>query len=85
MIDQLKLNSSFPKKINDIRVSTNLFLQKLQVIADSRAIIYSIRILIIVTALLMGYIHTPKKENKISIMQQKELKVKNSSKQIPQQ
>ncbi len=44
-----------------VKENLELFLSKMEVIADSKAIIYSIRILIVVIALLMGYIHTPKK------------------------
>jgi hypothetical protein len=38
-------------------------LSKIEVIINGRAIIYSIRMLIIVVALMMGYIHTPKNKD----------------------
>lgn len=40
--------------------------RKLEVITDSNVIIYSVRILIVLLALLMGYIHTPKANVKVS-------------------
>ena len=46
--------------------SMETFLKRLEVITDSNAIIYSIRILIVMLALLMGYIHTPKEKMKTS-------------------
>ena len=45
------------------------FIKKIEVITDSRAIIYSVRILIVLLALFMGYIHTPKKSKEISTNQ----------------
>ena len=43
-----------------VKDSLEAFYKKVEVITDSTAIIYSIRILIVMLALLMGYIHTPK-------------------------
>ena len=43
-----------------IKEAFDSLLIKIEVILNSRSIIYSIRILIIVVALMMGYIHTPK-------------------------
>jgi len=56
-----------------VKDNIELFLSKMEVIADSKAIIYSIRILIVVIALLMGYIHTPKKNTNAPTTQKIEL------------
>lgn len=40
--------------------------RKLEVITDSNVIIYSVRTLIVLLALLMGYIHTPKDKVEVS-------------------
>jgi len=48
-------------------------ISKIEVIADSRAILYSIRILIVAIALLMGYIHTSKNESSVETAQKKEM------------
>lgn len=45
-----------------MKESLESIFKKIEVITDSTAIIYSIRILIIMLALLMGYIHTPKEK-----------------------
>lgn len=45
-----------------MRESLESFYKKIEVIIDSNAIIYSIRILIVMIALLMGYMHTPKEK-----------------------
>jgi hypothetical protein len=47
--------------------------RRIEVIMDTRAIIYSIRILIILIAILMGYVHTPSNKNKDSNMNQTEM------------
>ena len=49
-----------------IKDSINSFLIKLEVISDSDLIVNSVRILIVVLALLMGYIHTPNEKKDIS-------------------
>lgn len=49
--------------IKDLIEST---FRKLEVITDSNIIIYSVRILIVLLALLMGYIHTPKDKIEVS-------------------
>jgi len=41
-------------------------LVKIEVVINSRSIIYSIRILIVVVALMMGYIHTPEDQSAFS-------------------
>lgn len=46
--------------------SFDSFLGKLEVLSDSNIIIYSVRILIVVLALLMGYMHTPKEKKDAS-------------------
>ena len=62
--------------------SMNSFLNTLQVLTDSTAIIYSIRILIVLLALLMGYIHTPKKNPEVSSVEKKEIILPKSTKSI---
>ena len=61
--------------------SVETFFGKIEVIADSTAILYSIRVLIVVLALLMGYIHTPKENVEVSNSNQTEI-LKDSN-QIP--
>jgi hypothetical protein len=53
--------------------SFDSFLDKLQVVADNNAIVYSIRILIVVLALLLGYVQTPKEGKTFSSMEKNEL------------
>lgn len=43
-----------------VKDSFESLLSKIEVVVGSNAILYSIRILIVLLALLMGYIHTPK-------------------------
>lgn len=61
------------KKYFEAKDSLNLLFDKIEVITDSNAIIYSIRILIVMIALLMGYIHTEKDTPDLSNIQQKEI------------
>lgn len=61
-----------------VKDSIDSFLNKIEVIADSTAIIYSIRILIVVIALLMGYVHTPKDNLDQTTTHQKEIVNKNA-------
>ena len=49
------------------------FFSKVEVIADSNAILYSIRILIVVIALLVGYVHTPQENVELSNSKQTEM------------
>jgi hypothetical protein len=64
-----------------VKDSVESFLGKVEVIADSTAIIYSIRVLIVVIALLMGYVHTPK-EN-VEVTNSKQTELINQSNQLP--
>ncbi len=57
------------------------FYSKLEVIADSTAILYSVRILIVVIALAMGYIHSSKDNNESPTTHKNEITI-DSSKQI---
>jgi hypothetical protein len=57
--------------------SFDSFLGKLEVLSDSNVIIYSVRILIVVLALLMGYIHSPKEKDEVSNVKNIELIDKN--------
>jgi hypothetical protein len=61
------------QKYFQAKESIESFLGKVEVIADSNAILYSVRILIVVIALLMGYVHTPKENEEISNSKQTEL------------
>jgi hypothetical protein len=69
------------QKYFQVKDSVESFLGKVEVIADSTAIIYSIRILIVVIALLMGYVHTPK-EN-VEVTNSKQTELINQSNQLP--
>lgn len=69
------------QKYFQVKDSVDSFLGKVEVIADSTAILYSIRILIVVIALLMGYVHTPK-EN-VEITNSKQTELINQSNQSP--
>jgi len=73
----MTLRSRLPLHISQIffqaKDSVDSFLSKLEVIADSKEILYSIRILIVVLALLMGYVHTPKENVNTPTSQQKEI------------
>lgn len=54
------------QKLIIAKASINSISSKLEVIIDSKTIVYAVRILIILVALLMGYIHTPSKEHQLS-------------------
>jgi len=54
-------------------------LRKIEVIVGSNIIIYSVRILIVLLALLMGYIHTPKDKNDVSTIKKIELQDSNTN------
>lgn len=54
-------------------------LSKIEVVVGSNAILYSIRILIVLLALLMGYIHTPKNNNDVSNIKKIEVQHNNSN------
>ncbi|NJN25174.1 MAG: hypothetical protein HC819_03925 [Cyclobacteriaceae bacterium] len=45
---------------------SDVFLAKLLVVTDSTVIIYSVRILVVVLALLMAYVQSPGSKNEIS-------------------
>jgi len=65
-----KLPLYYYQKYFSTRDSFELFLRKIEVLTDSRLIINSIRALIILLALLMGYMHkTNKAETRINIRQ----------------
>lgn len=67
-----------------IKDSIESLFRKIEVIIDSNAIIYSIRILIVLLAFLMGYLHTPKNNKEVSNTAKTEISVKglNSPKKI---
>ena len=54
------------QKFFSAKDALNSIFSKVEVIMDTRAIIYSIRILIVLIALLMGYMHTPANQNEDS-------------------
>lgn len=54
------------QKYFDVKESIKSFASKIEVITNSNAIIYSIRLLIVLLALLMGYLHTPKDKVDVS-------------------
>lgn len=54
------------QKLFFAKESFDSFIGQLEVIIDHKVIVYSIRILIIMMTLLMGYIHAPKGKNEIS-------------------
>ena len=66
----MTLKTNFPSHIfqilDSIAESINSLFEKLEVLLNSNLIVNSIRILIIVLALLMGYIHTRSEKNKLS-------------------
>ena len=49
------------------------FFIKLEAITNSITILYSIRILIVFLALLMGYVHTPKDKTEVSSSRKSEI------------
>lgn len=66
----MTLKTIIPSHINQILVSiaefVDSFFIRLEVILDGTIIVHTVRVLIIVLALLMGYIHTPAENNKLS-------------------
>ncbi len=73
MTAQNRIPLSIYQRYFEVKDSLNSFINKIEVITDSYAIIYSIRILIVMIALLMGYIHTSKQTSDISGIQKKEI------------
>ncbi len=73
----MALRSKFSIEINQkyflAKESANSFLDKLQVLTDNNAIVYSIRILIILLALLLGYVQTPHEKESFSSNEKKEV------------
>jgi len=68
-----KLPLHIHQKYFIIKDSFDSFIRKIEVLSDSNVIINSIRILIVVLALLMGYVHTPKKKENVSSVEENEL------------
>lgn len=66
----MTLGTKIPFRIHQqfflFKDSFDSLLVKLEVLADSKVIINSIRILIVLIALLMGYIHTPSGKEDVS-------------------
>ena len=77
----MTLKTNIPSHIfqtlDSIEESINSFFVKLEVLINSNLIVNTIRILIIVLALLMGYIHTPKE--KINLTSSKESTLNDST------
>lgn len=61
------------QKYFEIRNMLESFLVKLEVITSSNAIVYSIRILIVAIALLMGYLQTTSQEDRTTQRSQSEV------------
>ena len=59
-----------------IKNSIDSLLTKIEVVLNSTAIIYSVRILIVVVALMMGYKHTPNNHSAFSKFDKMELSEK---------
>ena len=66
MAQRSKLPVHFYQKYVMPQKPITLWLSKLEVITDSRKILYSIRILIVLLAFLLGYIHTPTEKSDVS-------------------
>ena len=73
MTAQNRIPFSIYQRYFEAKDSLNSFINKIEVITDSNAIIYSIRILIVMIALLMGYIHTSNETPNMATIQQKEI------------
>lgn len=73
MTAQNRISLSIYQRYFEAKDSLNSFTNKIEVITDSNAIIYSIRILIVMIALLMGYIHTSKETPDMATIEQKEI------------
>lgn len=73
MTAQNRIPLSIHQRYFEAKDSLNSFINKIEVITDSNAIIYSIRLLIVMIALIMGYIHTSNKTSDMATIQQKEI------------
>ncbi len=86
----MTISSLFFKRINSFvifdKAAFNSFLVKMEVLTDSNLIVNSVRILILVAALLLSYIHSSERDkndsgkNKIELKQQSVISVNNDSK-----
>ncbi len=63
-----KLPLNIYQKLFSAQNSIDSLIAKLEVLLVNNVIVYSIRILIIVMTLLMGYIHAPQEKNEFSIL-----------------
>lgn len=63
MISGSKSTLQFTQNYNGTKDSIGSFVGKIEVITNSNAIVYSIRILVIVLALLMGHIQSSRKKS----------------------
>ena len=57
----------------ELKDAIDSFISKLQVVTDSTAIVYSVRILIVILALLLGYVQSPNDNKEVSSMKKIEL------------
>ena len=64
-----------------VKDTLDSFIIKLEAITNSNTILYSIRILIVLLALMMGYVHTSKDKTEISSSRKSEI-VDTHNKQI---
>lgn len=73
----MTIKSKFPVQIYQSyfpgKESFDSLLVKLEVLSDSNIIIYSVRVLIVVLALVMGYVHTPKEKKDFQTVKKIEL------------
>lgn len=77
MIRKTAFSSYLKQQANRIEDHTNSLSNKIEVITDSEVIVNAIRVLILVLALLMGYIHTPKEKKEVSEADSLEITIHN--------
>ncbi len=77
MLTVHRFSTFFQQTIQTVRQKTDYFLNKLEVVTDNAIVVNSIRLLIILLALLMAY-NTPSK-NKNEISQSKKIEVAKKS------
>ncbi len=73
MTDKSKLPLETNDRIISIKESFHTFFRKVEVITDSAAIVNTVRLLIVLLALLMGYIHTSQEKSDISSTNKEEI------------
>lgn len=61
-----RLPHSFQQFFFQFKLNSDIFFAKLRVVTDSTVIIYSVRILVVVLALLMAYIQGPNGKEEVT-------------------